>query len=72
MFEQEQNVGNVFIFAERDKLLLQAETCGVVDGAELDYRDQASVGSGSSAFTKDGTEDTEELHRSFAQKTRSG
>ena len=75
VFEQEQDVADFFFFAQGDELLLQAQAGGVVDGAELDDRDQILIatdlrGSESRAFT--GTEDTEELHRSFAQMPRSG
>jgi hypothetical protein len=44
MFEQEKNVAHVFFFAESDQLLLQAQTCGIVDGAELDDRDHFVIG----------------------------
>ena len=40
VFEEEQEVADLSLFAEGDQLLLQAETCGVVDDAELDDRDQ--------------------------------
>jgi hypothetical protein len=40
VFQQEQDVADFFFFAESDQLLLQAQTCGVVDCAELDYGDQ--------------------------------
>jgi len=36
MLEEEEDVGDLFFFAQGDELLLQAETRGVIDGAELD------------------------------------
>ena len=36
VFEQEQDIADLFFFAQRDQLLLQAQAGGVVDGAELD------------------------------------
>jgi hypothetical protein len=44
VFEQKQDIADLFFFAERDQLLLQAEACGVVDGAELDDRDHFVIG----------------------------
>jgi hypothetical protein len=35
MFEQKEDVGYLFFFAERDQLLLQSQARGVVDCAEL-------------------------------------
>ena len=40
MFEQEQNVADLFFFSQCDELLLQAQACGVIDGTELDDGDQ--------------------------------
>jgi hypothetical protein len=40
VFEQQQDVANFFRFAQVDQLLLEAETSGVVNSAELDDRDQ--------------------------------
>jgi hypothetical protein len=72
VFEEEEDVADFFFFAEGDELLLQSQARGVVDGAELEDGDQASFGARSKAFTTEGTEDTEEVHRSFAQRARSG
>ena len=40
VFEQEQDVADLFFFAQSDQLLLQAKAGRVVDSAELDERDQ--------------------------------
>ena len=40
VFEQQQDVANLFRFAQVDQLLLEAETSGVVNSAELDDSDQ--------------------------------
>jgi hypothetical protein len=40
VFEEEKDVAYLFFFAERDELLLQAQSRGVVEGAELEYGDQ--------------------------------
>src|SRR5271165_2647689 len=74
VFEEEEDIADFFLFAEGDELLLQREAGRVIDGAELDDRDQILIATGlrgaePRAFT---TEDTEELHRSFAQRARSG
>ena len=45
VFEQEQNVANLFRFAQLDQLLLEAETRGVVNRAELDDSDQIRTAS---------------------------
>jgi hypothetical protein len=36
VFQEEENVADLFFFAERDEFLLQGLADGVVDGAELD------------------------------------
>ena len=36
MFEQEENVADFSLFAQGDQLLLEAEACRVIYGAELD------------------------------------
>ena len=45
VFEQQQNVANLFRFAQVDQLLLEAETRGVVNRAELDDSDQIRTAS---------------------------
>jgi hypothetical protein len=40
VLEEEEGVADFFFFAEGEQLLLQAEGCGVVDGAELEDGDQ--------------------------------
>jgi hypothetical protein len=45
VFEQEQDVANLFRFAQLDELLLEAETGGVVNRAELDDSDQIRTAS---------------------------
>jgi hypothetical protein len=40
VFEQEQNIADLFFFTQGNELLLQEEASGVVDGAELDDGDQ--------------------------------
>ena len=77
MFEQEENVANFFFFAQGDELLLQAlglwrsRWCRVgvrrSDSLPRIYTDSTS--SKIKIFT---TEDTGVVHRSFAQKVRSG
>ncbi len=47
MFEQEEDVTDLFRFAQGDELLLQAQAGGVVNSAELDDRDHNSVRRGS-------------------------
>ena len=81
MLEQEENVADLFFFAEGDELLLKAEACRVVNAAELEDRDQILSATDLCGFmriekakflpprTLGGTE---KLHRSFAQSARSG
>src|ERR1700735_1686231 len=45
VFEQEQDVANLFRFAQLDELLLEAETSGGVHRAELDDSDQIQTAS---------------------------
>lgn len=45
VFEQQQNVANLVRFAQVDQLLLEEETSGVVNGTELDERDQIQTAS---------------------------
>ncbi len=40
VFQQEKDVADLLFFAQSDQLLLQAQAGGVVDGAELDERNQ--------------------------------
>ena len=40
MFEQEKDVGDFLFFAQGDQLLLQTKTGRIVNGAELDKRNQ--------------------------------
>jgi len=40
VFEQEEDVADLFFFAQSHELLLQAQAGGVIDGAELDDGDQ--------------------------------
>jgi hypothetical protein len=77
VFEQEEDVADFFFFAEGDQLLLELQAGGVVDGAELEDRDQILVAadlqrSKSKAFTTEATEGHRGVHRSFTQKARSG
>ena len=61
-------------------MLLQLQSGGVIDGAELEDGDQVFVATDLRGFTRiktnilttEDTEYTEELHRSFAQNARSG
>ena len=71
MFEQQQNIADLFFFPQGDELLLQAKASRVVDSAELDDGDQVLFATdlrgltGKSLHDID-TEGTEELHRSLA------
>ena len=40
VLKQQKDVADLFFLPQCDELLLQAKTGGVVDGAELDERDQ--------------------------------
>ena len=67
MFEEEQNVADLFFFSQSDELLLQAQACGVIDGTELDDGDQIRFAtelrrSGSKPFT---LEDSEKIPESL-------
>jgi hypothetical protein len=44
VFEQQQNVTDAAFFAQFDQASLQAQACGVVDGAELEDRDHRLLG----------------------------
>jgi hypothetical protein len=71
VFQQEQDVPDLFFFPESDQLLLQAEARGVVDCAELDYRDQILCATDLHGFTRIKsitTEGTEGTQGSFAKK----
>jgi len=72
VFEQEQDVADFAVFAQGDELLLQSKAGGVVDGAELDDGDQdiPATDSRRSKINLFTMEDTEEVHRSFAQNAR--
>jgi hypothetical protein len=52
VFEQQQNVTDAAFFAQFDQALLQAQACGVVDGAELEDRDHKLLGYGLTRITK--------------------
>ena len=40
VFEEQKDVADLFCFAQVDELLLQAQACRVINGTELDERDQ--------------------------------
>lgn len=77
VLEQKEDVADLVVFAEGDELLLQAKAGWVVDGVELDYRDQILIGAKlcglrqikSKSFT---TEDTEGTEKYIDPSLRSG
>ena len=62
VLEKKNNVADAGFFAERDELFLQAERRGVIDGAELEDRDQ-KPGHGSSPISTDLNHFTTETQR---------